>query len=428
MLDENNPWLNPFGNAKADEKPWKKRLKNSFYKTMAMVLFMLFLSFFCAKYSPIMGGFTLGSSESAEKIAADTLLFYVIPPILYGMMQNWDNEKRFRTALCYPEKRVSFSKAAKDALKSPDFWLDSALFLLLLSFCTSRHATVLFLIYQFRFSSVFAFLGKGLLYTLPMFFILLAVEANFRRDMHRQWRIHGMELDDQGRPMLSVTEKKNVLLNLAYLTLISMALPIFIPLFNMTTTLVVASLPYSDVLLPVLIIWILHRMFRRFYKIHKKKAHFHKRMEEICRERGYTYRWEKGTLRDLFRCSGRQDFSVDTGEKYYAGTILPVFNKEAGLFFWENPAYRFEKRILSYDFCFPKHKLAVDFSPISPNGKQGMKIVLLTQYPKACYYGDEEIAREMGNSERIRDFHVYEADAFANLIDRMHLIKPENVK
>jgi len=399
----------------------EKRIKFVLWKTLTMLVVLFVLAFLCVQYSPVLSSFAVKETKAEAKQWAYALVFLAVPPLLYSQIHDLDEEKRKRVAKKHKEKRYSYPEAIREAFFSSECWLDAGMFLAFLYLLPSGNSVVRALFFKADLSLPAIYLWKILLYLLPMTVCLLVIEGAFARDMHRLWRMEGMLSDPQGEPILSAVPQKKIRMHLLYLLLISLLLPSVIPIFNFVFALVVAALPYYKFLTVMAVFGVLVWLYRWFFGMAKRKKEFRQTLEKICRERGYRLEWKAKPFDGIYACTCREEFTVEMASFRFSGVFLPVHSRNSNLYFWENPVYRFEKRILFLYFFFPSHPLNLK-ALAQPEGNV-KRVVVLSQEPKMIAYGDEDASREIACGDTVRDFTVHHAVSFCHFVDRYHLFR-----
>lgn len=171
-------------------------------------------------------------------------------------------------------------------------------------------------------------------------------------------------------------------------------------------------------ILVIVVIWITIRAMKTV----RARRRFFNEMRKICAEHAYGLTTRSNTLRGLFYCTGREDFAVETPDKRYVGSILPIPNKKSALYFrldYDGGGYNFKRAFLKYTIFFPRHKL--DFGAVSESecGKETERILLLTREPADLLVGDRERTWRIYNGAHSGEHTVYDATAFCHHIDRL---------
>lgn len=272
----------------------------------------------------------------------------------------------------------------------------------------------------------FAAYGLSLLcYALPLTVIFLFIEISVRHTWYR-------EAEFISRTSKETLEKCGGGIHLSYGILFLNIFCIFAGIYLLPSVywmlmayIITGANALSGNLLKLLL-WILAvatiLIIGRALKTVNARRKFFREMRKVCREHGYKFSTRINTLRGLFYCTGREDFIVETPDKRYAGSILPIPSKKCALYFrfdYDGGGYNFRRAIFRFMVFFPRHKL--DFSTVgaTESEKPTEKILLLTREPADLVVGDRKRSWRAYNGAFSGEYTVYDATAFCHCIDRL---------
>lgn len=312
-------------------------------------------------------------------------------------------------------------------LRSFSFWSDTLCLLLPLSAMGALNVIPELVLQGREVGWLVRFGLKILCYALPLSIIFLYIESGIRQTWYREWEFASRTskdaiLDDLVREHPSYGMLAFNIVCIAGGTWLMPAIfwavvAFFVTGVNVLTGNAVRILLYITTIAVVLILV-------RALKTVRARRKLFKELKKICAERGCNLSTKTNTVRGLFFCTCREDFTVETPNKRYVGSILPIPSKKSELYFrldYDGGGYNFKRQIYKYTIYFPRHKL--NFGEVSKSqcGKETERILLLTREPADLLVGDRERTWRIYNGAHSGEYTVYDATAFCHFIDRLQL-------
>lgn len=312
-------------------------------------------------------------------------------------------------------------------LRSFSFWSDTLCLLLPLSAMGALNVIPELVLQGRKVGWLVRFGLKLLSYALPLLAVFLYIESGIRQTWYREWEFASRTskdaiLDDLVREHPSYGMLAFNIVCIAGGTWLMPAIfwavvAFFVTGVNVLTGNAVRILLYIITIAVVLILV-------RALKTVRARRKLFKELKKICAERGYDLSTKTNTVRGLFFCTCREDFTVETPNKRYVGSILPIPSKKSELYFrldYDGGGYNFKRQIYKYTIYFPRHKL--NFGEVSELqcGKETERILLLTREPADLLVGDRERTWRIYNGAHSGEYTVYDATAFCHFIDRLQL-------
>jgi hypothetical protein len=179
------------------------------------ILFRTGINLFCVYVAMLLAVGAASSSFFAvrvEPIVAALPLYYLLPPLFYLFLEEYNHEKKETVTVQYSQK-PSFFQAFCHAASTLWFW-KSALPLLILLSCLDP-GNLLWIVCPAALRKWwYARLAFQLLfYWIPQNLLLLLVESMLYRDWHRQWKMNFFTRE-KGRANINRLPKKRLLFNL----------------------------------------------------------------------------------------------------------------------------------------------------------------------------------------------------------------------
>lgn len=403
-----------------------KRLLISLFKSALIILLLTVFCVISLDIIPAVEPDEISNDPEGAKPFVRLLLYFITPIPFYAIAQQFDTVKRKELLTDYkglPLKR----QIMLQTLRSFSFWSDS-LFLLIPLSASSALNVVSDLLLPEREVGFLLRVGLNLIcYVLPLSAVFLCIECNIRRSWFREWEFASRTskdaiLDDfvRERPSYGM-----LLLNIAAIGcgvwILSVIIWAVVSVLGTGVNLLRNNLiRILLILVAATAIWLLLRAMKSALA----RRRFIKEMRKICAEHGYRFTARKNTLGGLFFCTGREDFTLETPDKRYAGSILPVPNKKCTLYFrldYDGGGYNFKRQFYKYSIYFPRHKLNFSRVGASECGKATERILLLTREPADLLVGDRERTWRIYSGAHSSEYTVYDATAFCHFIDRLSL-------
>lgn len=353
------------------------------------------------------------------------LLVYFIAPIpFYAIAQQFDTAKRKELLATYkglPKKR----QVLLQTLRSFSFWSDTLCLLLPLA-ATSVLDLLSDIILPEREVGFLIRLGLNLLcYVLPLAAIFLYIESSIRRTWYREWEFASRTSKDA---ILEDFAREHPSYGLLVLNVAAIGAGIWILSTIIWSIVSVLGTGVNilknnivRILLIMFVVAVIMIILRALKTIRARRKLF-KELGKICTERGYRLITRKNTVRGLFYCTGREDFTLETPDKRYVASILPIPSKKSALYFrldYDGGGYNFKRSLFKYSVYFPRHKLDFNAVSVTDGEKHVERILLLTRTPADLLVGDRERTWRIYNGAHSGEYTVYDATAFCHFIDRL---------
>lgn len=403
-----------------------KRLLISLLKATATALLVYAFCTLSIDIFPLEDPDEMASFPEQYMPALRTILHYIAPIPLYGLAQQYDTIKRKELLATYTgltKKR----QIILQTLRSFSFWSDALCLLLPLTAMGALNVIPELILQDREGGRIVTFALNLLCYTLPLAAVFLYVEASIRRIWYR-------EADFISRTSEEAIEKFGGRIRPSYGMLVfnigCVAVGIWLipSLYWRVLAYIITGANVLRGNLLRLLLWILAIigaliLWRALKTVNARRKLF-KELRKICAERGYNLTTRMNTLRGLFYCTRQEDFVVETPEKRYAGSILPVPNKKCTLYFrfdYDGGGYNFQRAVMNYMVFFPRHKHDCRRTFASKSDKPTERILLLTREPADILIGDRIRTWRAYNGASLGNLTIYDATAFCHYIDRLSL-------
>lgn len=403
-----------------------KRILISLVKSALIILLITVFVTFSIDIDPLVEPDEMVSFPDPYIPVLSLILYSVAPIAFFATVQQFDTVKRRELLSTYKgldKKR----QIMLQTLRSFSFWSDTLCLLLPLT-ALGAMKVIPELILQGRKVGWLAAYGLSLLcYALPLTAIFLYFETSIRHTWYRESEFVSRTSEETIEKYGGRTRQSYGML---FLNVFCIGLGIYLlpSVYWMLMAYIITGANALRGNLVNVLLWILAitalLILRRALKTVVARRKFFKEMHKICSERGYKLNTRINTLRGLFYCTGREDFTVETSDKRYAGTILPIPSKRCTLYFrldYDGGGYNFRRAVFRFMVFFPRHKL--DFSAVgaSESEQSTEKILLLTREPADLLVGDRKRTWRAHNGAHSGEYTVYDATAFCHFIDRLSL-------
>lgn len=405
---------------------YTKRLLISLAKSALIILLLTLFITFSIDIVPAVEPEEMSSFPELYMSALRAVLYYITPVPFFAIAQQFDTAKRKELLATYtglPTKR----RIMLETLRSFSFWSDTLCLLLPLSETSALNVVSDILLPEREVDFMTHLAINMLCYVLPLSAIFLYIESSIRRTWYREWEFASRTskdaiLDDLVREHPSYGM---LVFNITCIAGGTWLLPtIFWAIVAFFATGVnILTGNALRILLCIIAIAVIMIVIRALKTVRARRMLF-KELRKICAEHGYKLTTRKNTLRGLFYCTCREDFTVETPDKRYVASILPIPNKKSALYFrldYDGGGYNFKRVFFKYTIYFPRHKL--DFSAVgaSESEMETERFLLLTREPADLLVGDRERTWRAHNGAFSGEYTVYDATAFCHFIDRLSL-------
>ncbi len=398
--------------------PHLKRLLLSLAKSALIILLLTCFIVFSIDIVPAVEHDEMSSFPELYIPALRVVLYLITPIPFYAIAQQFDTAKRKELLATYTGRLPTKRQIMLQTLSSFSFWSDTLCLLLPLTAMSALNAIPDLILQGREVDALMRYGLKLLCYALPLAAVFLYIESNIRRTWYREWEFASRTskdavLDDLVREHPSYGM---LVFNVACIAGGTWLLPaifwgvlgFFITGANVLSNHFMRILLY---ILAIVVIWIAIRALKTV----RARRRFFKEMHKICAEHGYRLTTRINTLRGLFYCTGREDFAVETPDKRYVGSVLPIPSKKSALYFrldYDGGGYNFKRAFLKYSIYFPRHKLNFGAVGVSEREKETERILLLTREPADLLVGDRERTWRVYNGAHSGEYTVYDATAF----------------
>lgn len=326
---------------------------------------------------------------------------------------------------------VRYDKAkdiARVTLKDPYFYIDSLTLLLPISLADVSDC-VIKLIFGFKELPFLAVLGTKLFtFVLPMLIFTFVDEYYVRRGWLADKTYNEEYMNDQVYESENKDRKdKKKLKNDPIISLIINLFFIFIGfaafanvILDYASIFAVIKL-FGGYALQILLIAasvVTLILLIRINGTHKVRRKFVKAIKSECTAKGYKFTIRFKPFKGLLYCSGIPEVIVETDDKCFVCTFVPVYRKNSVLYFTPYNEYRYCVHFLRRNIFLPRHKLHTERLTVNTD-KQIEKYVLITKEPKIWAFGDDYKAYEVYNGSSLNGYSAYEALAFCRYIGRL---------
>lgn len=254
-----------------------------------------------------------------------------------------------------------------------------------------------------------------IVYSLPMFVIFLVCHALIRRRIVRGI-LRGEESD--GKKDSRRLGVGKILLNILFYGAGLLLLPyVLVGLAAFASCLTVLT-SYVGQIVAIAVVILLLVLFLRVFRAGNRRRNFERTLKKVCAERGFPFENLHKPFRGLFYCTSKIEYRVETKEKRYDASFLPIPRKGVWLYFDPHGGYRFGFRIFGKRGRFACHRLP---APSQPEGEDKLveTVIVLSEEPRQTLYGDTDRAYEVYNGNHFHELYIWESSAFCNLLDRM---------